>query len=220
MKIPGLGGTISTMTLDFRPPNALQRGVKRLASTAPVAWLLSKTLRHLDRAVAFLSGGRTTATTLLTGLPVIYLTTTGARSGQPRTTPLIVGVDGDKLIAFATNFGGPKAPAWSYNLRAHPMATVTYRGRSAIYRSREATPEERERYWPLADAIYPGYAAYRRRAAHREIPVFVLERVETSGQIEEEREERKREERKREERKREERKREERKEEREERKEV
>ncbi len=166
------------MTLDFRPPNALQRGIKRLASGAPIAWLLSKTLRHLDRAVAILSGGRTTATTLLTGLPVIELTTIGAKSGQPRTTPLIAGVDGDKLILFATNFGGPKAPAWSYNLRAHPVATVTYRGRSATYRSREATPEEQERYWPLADAIYVGYAAYRRRAAHREIPVFVLERLE------------------------------------------
>lgn len=171
------------MTLDFRPPNVLQRAVKRLASTAPAAWLLSKTLRHLDRMVALLSGGRTTATTLLTGLPVVYLTTIGAKSGQPRTTPLIAGVDGDKLIVFATNFGGPKAPAWSYNLRAHPMATVTYRGRSATYRSREATPEERERYWPLADAIYAGYAAYRRRATHRDIPVFVLEKVETSKQM-------------------------------------
>jgi len=165
------------MSLVFHPPNAAQRTLKRIAALAPVAWLLARTLRHLDAATLKLSGGRTTATSLLTGLPVIYLTTTGAKSGQPRTTPLICGVDGDRLILFATNFGGQKNPAWSYNLRANPVATVTYRGRTAAYRSREATPAERDRYWPLADAIYAGYAAYRERAAHREIPVFVLERA-------------------------------------------
>ncbi len=164
------------MSLAFRPPNTVQRTVKRIAALAPVAWLLSKTLRHLDAAASKLSGGRTTATSLLTGLPVIYLTTTGAKSGQPRTTPLICGVDGARLILFATNFGGQKNPAWGFNLRANPVATVTYQGRAAAYRSRDATPAERERYWPLADAMYTGYATYRERAAHREIPVFVLEK--------------------------------------------
>jgi deazaflavin-dependent oxidoreductase (nitroreductase family) len=166
------------MALTFPPPNLAQRTVKRIASLAPVAWLLARTLRHLDRVTTRISGGRTTATSLLTGLPVIYLTTTGAKSGQPRTTPLISGVDGDRLILFATNFGGQKNPAWSYNLRANPVVTVTHQGRAAAYRSREATPTERERYWPLADEIYAGYAAYRERAAHREIPVFVLEAVD------------------------------------------
>lgn len=164
--------------LQYRPPNLLQRTVKRIASLRLIAWLLARTLRHLDRGVMRISGGRTTATSLLTGLPVIHLTTIGAKSGQPRTTPLICGVDGDRLILFATNFGGEKNPAWSYNLRANPVATVSYRGRATRYRSREATPEERTRYWPMADQIYPGYAAYRKRAAHRDIPVFVLERSE------------------------------------------
>ncbi len=164
------------MSLEFHSPNALQRGVKTIAALPPVAWLLAHTLRHLDRAVTSLSGGRTTATSLLSGLPVIYLTTTGAKSGQPRTTPLICVVDGERLILFATNFGGEKNPAWSYNLRANPLATVTYQGRSAIYRGHEATPAERERYWRQADRLYAGYAAYRERAAHREIPMFVLEK--------------------------------------------
>ena len=165
------------MPLTFPPPTLAQRTVKRIASLTPVAWLLARTLRHLDRAVTRISGGRTTATSLLTGLPVIYLTTIGAKSGQPRTTPLICGVDGDRLILFATNFGGQNNPAWSYNVRANPVVTVTYRGRTAAYRSHAATPAERERYWPLADEIYAGYAAYRERAAHREIPMFVLEAV-------------------------------------------
>ena len=165
------------MTISFQPPNATQRAVKRLASTAPAAWFLSKTLRHFDRGVLALSGGRQTATSLLAGLPVILLTTTGAKSGQPRTTPLICGVDGERLVLFATNFGGAKNPAWYYNLRTNPQVTVTYREQSATYHSREATPEERERYWPMADAIYTGYAAYRERASHREIPVVVLGRM-------------------------------------------
>lgn len=169
------------MAIIFRPPNPAQRTIKRIAALAPVAWLLARTLRHLDRAVTRISGGRTTATSLLTGLPVIYLTTIGAKSGAPRTTPLICGVDGDRLVLFATNFGGQKNPAWSYNLRANPVVTVTYNGRSAAYRSRDATPAERERYWPLADAIYAGYAAYRERATHREIPVFVLEAIDAES---------------------------------------
>ena len=165
------------MTITFQPPNAAQRAVKQLASAAPVAWLLARTLRHLDRGVLALTRGRQTATSLLAGLPVIFLTTTGAKSGQPRTTPLICGVDGQRLILFATNFGGAKNPAWYYNLRANPQVTVAYRDQSATYHSREATADERERYWPMADAIYAGYAAYRVRASHREIPVVVLERM-------------------------------------------
>jgi len=167
------------VAMAFQPPNAAQRTVKQIASIAPVAWLLSKTLRHLDRGVLALSGGRQTATSLLAGLPVIFLTTTGAKSGQPRTTPLICGVDGGRLVLFATNFGGAKNPAWYYNLRANPQVMVSYRGQSAGYLAREATPDERERYWPMADAIYAGYTAYRERASHREIPVVVLERVES-----------------------------------------
>ena len=165
------------MSLAFSQPNALQRTVKRVATLTPVAWVLARALRHLDRAVTASTGGRTTATSLLTGLPVIFLTTTGAKSGQPRTTPLICGVDGDRLILFATNFGGARNPAWSYNLRAHPLASVRYRDHTAIYQSRDATPEERNRHWLMADEIYAGYAAYRQRAEHRDIPMFVLEPV-------------------------------------------
>ena len=96
------------------------------------------------------------------------------KSGQPRQVPLLVGVDGDRLILFATNFGGEKNPAWYYNLTAHPAVTVTYKNRSAPYTARPASAAEKEHYWPLADAMYPGYANYRQRASHRDIPVVVL----------------------------------------------
>ena len=163
------------MQIRFDEPNAVQRFGHRLASTAPMAWFLSKTARHADRVVIRLSGGRTTLTSLVTGLPVIFLTTTGAKSGEPRTAPLIAGIDGVKLVLFATNFGGAKNPNWYYNLRAHPQVTVSYRGASQPYMARLADEAERTQYWPMADAMYAGYAAYRERASHRDIPVVVLE---------------------------------------------
>jgi deazaflavin-dependent oxidoreductase (nitroreductase family) len=155
--------------------NPFQRLIKILAATRPAAWLLAYLLPRLDTVVLRLSRGRATATSLLSGLPVVLLTTTGARSGQPRTNLLIVVTEGARLICYPTNFGGSRMPGWAYNLRANPHAQVTYREHSAPYRAREAAPAERAHYWALADDIYVGYAAYRRRIQNREIPIFVLE---------------------------------------------
>ncbi|MBW7881418.1 MAG: nitroreductase family deazaflavin-dependent oxidoreductase [Caldilineaceae bacterium] len=168
------------MNMPAHRPNRFQRGIMQVAAWRPVAWFLARTLRHLDRGVLNLSGGRISATTLLTGLPVIVLTTTGAKSGLPRSMPLICGIDGDRLVLFATNFGGAKNPAWYYNLRSHPETAILYRDTVYHYRAREATAAEREKYWTLADAMYIGYAAYRKRASHREIPIMVLEPLATS----------------------------------------
>jgi deazaflavin-dependent oxidoreductase (nitroreductase family) len=162
------------MLLSIPQPNTFNRLVMQIARTAPMAWLLSKAAPPIDRLVIRITGGRTTATSLMVGLPVVMLTTVGAKTGQPRQAPLLAGVDGERLILFATNFGGEKNPAWYYNLTANPNVTVTYKNQSAPYASRPATAAEKERYWPLADALYPGYANYRQRASHREIPVVVL----------------------------------------------
>lgn len=155
--------------------NPLQRLVRALAATRLATWLLARLLPSLDRLVLRLTRGRATATSLLSGLPVVLLTTTGAKSGRPRTTPLIVGVDGERLICYPTNFGGRKMPGWAYNLRADPCVRVAYRDRTAAYRARTASPAEQEYYWALADEMYVGYAAYRRRVRSRDIPIFVLE---------------------------------------------
>lgn len=156
------------------PPNFFNRLAMEIVRLGPVTRLLAKPTPIVDRFAARLTGGRFTATSFFFGLPVIVLTTIGAKSGQPRQAMLIAGVDGDRLILFATNFGGEKNPAWYYNLTANPNVTVTYRNQSAPYTARPATAAEKERYWPLADAMYPGYANYRQRASHREIPVVVL----------------------------------------------
>jgi deazaflavin-dependent oxidoreductase (nitroreductase family) len=83
--------------------------------------------------------------------------------------------DGEKLVVIASNFGQTKHPAWYYNLRAHPEATVTLRGRTRNYVAHEASASEREQYWQRATSVYAGYATYEVRAGERQIPIFVLE---------------------------------------------
>lgn len=162
------------MTLIEYHPNQFHKLIKTLAATYPIARLLAEILPPLDKTVLRISSGKTTATSLLTGLPVVWVTTTGAKSGQARTTPLLVGVDGPDVLLFATNFGQQKNPAWVYNLQAYPEALLTYRGKSIRYSARFAERREKAKYWALADSFYPGYAAYRERVHEREIPIIVL----------------------------------------------
>jgi deazaflavin-dependent oxidoreductase (nitroreductase family) len=154
-------------------PNVFERTVRRVIATRPAAWLLARTGHHLDNATLRLSGGRVMASVLVTGLPIIALTTTGARSGRPRTVPLVGIPDGDRLILIASNWGQAKHPAWYYNVRATPQVTITHNGQTRPYVAREVMGEERERCWAKAVALYPGYRGYAARAG-RGIPVVVV----------------------------------------------
>ena len=158
--------------------SALHRAVRRVASTAPGAWLLARSAHHLDRWALKLTGGRASLTSVLAGLPIVWLTTTGAKTGQPRRSPLVGLVDGAKVVVIASNFGQQHYPAWYHNLRAHPQAQVTLNKQTRTYTAREATGAEREGYWQQAVAVYAGYAAYARRVGKRHIPVMVLTPLE------------------------------------------
>jgi deazaflavin-dependent oxidoreductase (nitroreductase family) len=127
----------------------------------------------IDRALLPLTKGRLTISRLL--YPTLLLTTTGARSGQPRATPLIYFRDGGRIVLMASNFGEARHPAWYHNLRATPRALVTADGATAPYLAREAEGAEREELWRKALAFYGGYEAYSRRAGGRRIPIMVLE---------------------------------------------
>jgi deazaflavin-dependent oxidoreductase (nitroreductase family) len=105
---------------------------------------------------------------------VIILTTTGAKTGQQRTAPVVAVPDGANLVVVASNWGRRNAPGWYYNLRAHPTATVTVGGVSRRVRAHEAIGDERDRLWQRDLEFYPGRAAYERRAVNRRIPVVVL----------------------------------------------
>lgn len=168
------------MTLHSRPPSLLNRLIRGLASSAPIAWLAARLLHHLDRPILRLTGGRASLTSLLAGLPVITLTTTGAKSRQPRRVPLVGLPDGEKVILIASNFGQAHYPAWYYNLRAYPEAQVTIQGQTRAYTAREATGAEREQYWRQAVAVYAGYAAYAQRVGQRHIPVMILTPISES----------------------------------------
>jgi deazaflavin-dependent oxidoreductase (nitroreductase family) len=129
-------------------------------------------VQPIDRLLLPLSRGRVSFSAFL--YPTLMLTTIGARSGQPRRTPLIFLPDGERFVLIASNFGGERHPAWYYNLRANPVAQVTLRGRTRAFIAHEAGGVEREELWQRAVAYYPGYRAYQRRTGGRAIPIMVL----------------------------------------------
>jgi len=108
------------------------------------------------------------------GLPVLLLTTTGRKSGLPRTRALMYLPDGDAFVVIASNLGDARHPLWWLNLKANPEATVLVGREETAVRAREAQGEERERLWAAVVAIAPTYDAYK-AATGREIPVVVLE---------------------------------------------
>jgi len=149
-----------------------------IAASRPGVWLFSRVLHPLDRIAFALTGGRATVSSALAGLPIVFVTTTGARSGLPRTVPLIAVPDpagGGALGLVATNWGRAPLPAWVHNLRAHPRAQCRVGRRAFAARAREALGEEYARYWDAATATYLGYPAYRERIRGRAIPIIVLE---------------------------------------------
>jgi deazaflavin-dependent oxidoreductase (nitroreductase family) len=108
--------------------------------------------------------------------PMLLLDHVGARSGAPRTTPLVYVRDGDDLVVVASKGGHPKHPAWYHNLKANPLTTVQVGSEKRQVRARVADATERERLWPLALRTYAGYASYQERTG-REIPLVILERA-------------------------------------------
>lgn len=147
--------------------------VKTLASKRPVIWIISRTLHHVDRMVIRMSGGKQTAATILTGMPIVTMTTTGAKSGRPRSVPLMAIPDGEKLVFIASNWGQQTHPSWYHNMRANPQVSISKNGWSEKYLAHEAAGVERELYWHRAVDAYAGYAAYEQRTNDRAIPVMV-----------------------------------------------
>jgi deazaflavin-dependent oxidoreductase (nitroreductase family) len=110
------------------------------------------------------------------GSSTLLLTTTGRRSGAPRTIPLIYGRDGDDLLVVASKGGAAVPPAWYLNLEHEPEAEVQVKGDRFRARAREATPQEKPRMWREMVSQWPAYDQYQEKT-EREIPVVVLERV-------------------------------------------
>jgi deazaflavin-dependent oxidoreductase (nitroreductase family) len=99
----------------------------------------------------------------LTGIPVVVLTSTGARSGKRRNTPLTYVTDGDNVILVASNWGGAKHPGWYHNLRANPDCELHVGSRGGGFTAHEVFGEERDRLFALANALYAGFGRYASR---------------------------------------------------------
>jgi len=106
--------------------------------------------------------------------PVLLLTTTGRRSGQRRTAPVVFMKDGANVVVIGSNAGNHE-PAWSLNLKADPDAEIEIGPAHSLVRARLAEGEERERLWRAMNAQYEGFDAYKSKAGREDIPVFALE---------------------------------------------
>ena len=106
--------------------------------------------------------------------PVLLLTTTGRRSGEKRTAPVVYLADGESFVVINTNAGNARIPAWSHNLRADPAAEVEVGRRRVPVRARIAADEERADLWRRHNEQYAGFDYYETKL-EREICVFVLE---------------------------------------------
>ena len=110
------------------------------------------------------------------GRPLLLLTTTGAKSGQKRTTPTMYLRDGDRLLIFASKGGAPTNPAWCHNLLAHPQVTVEVGDEKFEATATILKGEERDRFYARQAELYPQFGEYQTKTS-RKIPVIALERI-------------------------------------------
>jgi deazaflavin-dependent oxidoreductase (nitroreductase family) len=168
---------------EYRRAGTLRRFVRRTAGTQMMIALYQRIQVPLDRLVHGLTRGRTTLSSLLSGLPVVMVTTTGARTGVMRTQPVLGIPDGEAVVLIASNYGGRSTPAWCHNLRADPRALVTMGSTTLPFVARELEDAERERWFRRGVELYPPFEQYRRRASPRRIPILRLEPADSSSAL-------------------------------------
>jgi deazaflavin-dependent oxidoreductase (nitroreductase family) len=149
----------------YHQASAFPRMVRRTAGTRPVAWLYGHIQEPLDRFVYRRTSGRATLTTWLGDVDMAM-----------RTNVVLAIPDGERLVVIASNYGRHQHPAWYYNLRADPRASIEIGGVARDVVAHELHGAERERFYQRGVEVYPGFTLYRRRA-RREIPVLAFDPV-------------------------------------------
>jgi F420H(2)-dependent quinone reductase len=146
------------------------RFLSRLSMAMPRSAL--RAWGRLNVPVYRLTRGRMMAT--VGRAPVLLLTTTGRRSGQQRTAPVLFLADGESVTVIGSNAGNDRAPAWSLNLQANPDAEVEIKSERRRVRARVLEGAERAQRWQAMNDQYGGFEHYDARTA-RDIKVFALE---------------------------------------------
>ncbi len=156
--------------------------LQKIGASAPGSWFFSKTQPRIDRVLLNLTNGKTNLTSILSGLPIVVLTSKGAKSGLPRTTPLLGVRDmtgTGKIALIASNYGQGHHPSWYYNLKANPQATCSISGQVGNYIAHQADGDEYASFWRAAMDLYLGFPQYQERVGNRHIPIMVLTPDET-----------------------------------------
>jgi deazaflavin-dependent oxidoreductase (nitroreductase family) len=159
----------------YSEANAVQRTMRRFASSGPGSWVFARAAHRLDKPIFRLTRGRYTLGRLVSGIPIVMLTTVGAKSGVARTVPVLGLPSSVGLAVIASNFGQKRNPGWYHNIRANPEVTVAVDGRSWRARAVPVEGPDRDVIWQEGLRVYPGWTQYESRASHRRIAVFVLE---------------------------------------------
>lgn len=148
--------------------------LERIVMSPPGYQFVLRLAPRIDKALIPRTNGRLSSV----GIDKVGLvTTTGAKSGLPRTQPLVLIEESDGLLAIGSNYGRPAHPGWSSNLLAHPECTVEFKTAAAQYRATLLSGAERASAWAKAVDFYAGYERYRLSCSPREIRVFRLRPV-------------------------------------------
>lgn len=162
------GRTLSPVDVD----GPVGRVVQKVAGSHAFAPVAKHVVPRLDRVLNRVTGGRFVLSALL--VPSLVLTARGAKTGEPRTTPLATLPEDDgSFLVVGSNFGQPRHPAWTGNLLTNPDATVTYAGRTFPVHAQLLEGEQRALAWPRLTQVWPVYDRYVEMSG-RELRVFRL----------------------------------------------
>lgn len=148
-------------------PGTLNRVLQRIGPTRPFIAVYRRLGPRIDPWLNRRTGG---GINRLYGFPALVLVSTGAKSGQPRLSPLLYARDGDDFLVVGTNFGTEHHPAWTVNLMRHPEARLEIAGETVPVTAERLDDADFERFWPRFAAVYGGYDSYLERLGDRRRP--------------------------------------------------